>query len=67
MLATFCLGGAEATVTKLAEVTALAPDMNFAATLPREETTGLICVGITKTPFQGPPRIPVTGCIMGQR
>lgn len=36
------MGRAEARVIRLAEVTALAPDMKFAATLPREEATGLI-------------------------
>lgn len=48
-------------MTGLAGVTALAPDVYFAATLSREEATGLICVGITQTPFQGTHRVTVTG------
>lgn len=46
-LATFCVCRAEAIVT------VLAPDMNFAVALPREEATSVTCVGITQTPFTG--------------
>lgn len=54
-------------MTRPVEVTVLAPDMNFAATLPGEEATSLICVGIIQNPFQDPHRVTVTSWIMGQR
>lgn len=46
-LAALCLGKVQAIVTRPAGITAVAPDVYFAATLPREEATGLICVSIT--------------------
>lgn len=49
-----------------AGVTALTPDIYFAVTLPREEATGLIFVGITQTPSQGTHKVTVTGWIRGQ-
>lgn len=54
-------------MTRPAGVTALAPDMNFATTLPREEASGSICVGITQIPFHGTHRITVTGWTSGQK
>ena len=50
-----------------AGVPALAPDVNFAATLPREETPGGVCVGITQTSFQGTHRVAVTGWVRSQK
>lgn len=50
----------------LAGLIVLTPDVCFAATLPREEAMGLICMGITQTPFQGTHRVTVIGWIRGQ-
>lgn len=44
-----------------AGVTAPAPDAGFAATLPREKATGLICVGVTQAALQGTHGVIVTG------
>lgn len=38
-----------------------APNVDFAATLPREAATGPICVGITQAAFQGTHGVTVTG------